>query len=822
MAVDPLRARLFAHDGEVRVVGLAGQEAISRPYHFDVHLLADADEGFARRILLTPMSLVLGHGDDAGRVVHGVVTACEATGRRAGGAPAFLVRMEPRLALLRHRRTSRIFQDMTAREIVEEVLALSRVPNRWQLLRDLPRRVYCAQYDETDHDFVARLCASEGIFFLFDQPGDADTGAAETLVLCDCVEGYAPIEGRPELRFRPLDEAGSSLTAEEDHVHAFGLRHAARPRRVLLRSFDFERPPIPQRDAESLDRATAPDDLDSMRAFVDGGATIYEHAHAREQALLSPIPAKLALDAEAADAALAEAESGCRRLAPGRRFRLVDHVVPELDGEYAVVSCSHEATSPQGARDGQPIYRNRFTAVPASVPFRPPRPRRTVRQTLETATVVGPRGQEIHTDELGRVKVQFHWDLQGKRTDRSSCWLRVVQPWAGSGYGTHFLPRVGMEVLVGYIDGDADRPVVMGCLHNGLNATPHSLPQDFERSGIKTWTTPDGKGGHELLFDDRAGAELVSLRSARTMDLSAAENMAVRAEGNLRVVSGASRQDEVLGEASTTIRGDETRTIGGSRRASVAEHDSTEVGGTRQTTVRGDDVQRVEGIALHVFARSRATVIGALSGEEADEQLGVSGKYGVSSAREMKLESKTGVLLVCGDSKITLLPDRIVLDAPSIQIQAKDRIALVQGDPPAATLVLQGSASLAGGTVVAKGGGDGGGTLVLDAEAHLDGALVKLNCGSSGGAGAAVMRSQPEKNKVKFTVHREGLDADVETVTLVIATPGGEVVEKECPVGGSVELEGQEGEVFTVVETRVKGKAVPARKKSEATEGESR
>src|SRR5262249_32213610 len=160
--------------------------------------------------------------------------------------------------------------------------------------------------------------------------------------------------------------------------------------------------------------------------FVDTASTIYEHQQTREQALLSPIPAKIALEAETADAALADAETSCRRLLPGRRFRLLDHDLPEFDGEYAIVSCTHEAFSAQWAPAGQPLYRNRFTAVPASVPFRPERPRRVVRQTLETATVVGPQGQEIYTDEFGRIKVQFHWDLEGSFTDRSSCWLRVV------------------------------------------------------------------------------------------------------------------------------------------------------------------------------------------------------------------------------------------------------------------------------------------------------------------------------------------------------------------------------------------------------------
>src|SRR6185437_13658773 len=219
-----------------------------------------------------------------------------------------------------------------------------------------------------------------------------------------------------------------------------------------------------------------------------------------------------------------EAETAGRRLVPGRRFRLVEHSLPELDGEYVVTSCEHECHTPNWAVEGKPVYRNRFRAVPASVPFRAERPLRKVRQSLETATVVGPVGEEIYTDESGRVKVQFHWDLQGKFNDKSSAWLRVVQPWAGTGYGAQFLPRIGHEVLVGYVDGDADRPIVLGSLHNGVNQTPFTFPRDKTQSGIKTWTSPDGQGGHELIFEDKAGSEIVALRSCRTLALVGAED----------------------------------------------------------------------------------------------------------------------------------------------------------------------------------------------------------------------------------------------------------------------------------------------------------
>jgi type VI secretion system secreted protein VgrG len=817
MTTDPFALSLPALAMDLQVTTVAGEEAMSAPYRFDIGVLVDGDDGFARRALGAAALLTMQFDGAVVRTVHGIVSACQITGRTESGAAISTLRLVPRMSLLKKRRTSRIFQDLTTRQIVDQVLTFSRVASRWQIARELPIRAYCVQYDETDYAFVTRLCASEGIFFTFDHPIDA-SAAGEVLVLADSANAYASIDGQPDLRFRPTGADGSAMRIEEDHLQAFGLRHATRTKRVLLRRFDFEKPPIPRLDSADIGRSAPLSDLESMRAFVDGGSTTYEHQHTREEALLDPIPAQLALEAETADAALAEAETACRRVQPGRRFRMVEHSLPELDGEYVAISCSHECHSPRFAKGGEPVYRNRITAVPAAVPFRPKRPRQMVRQTLETAAVVGPPGQEIHTDEYGRIKVQFHWDLQGTFTDQSSCWLRVAQPWAGSGYGVQFLPRVGSEVLVGYVHGDADRPVVLGSLHNGLNSTPFSFPRDLTRSGIKTSTSPGGGGGHELMFEDRAGAELVALRSNRTMKITAAEDASLGADRDLRVTAGGNRTDEVLGDVAVTVNGAENRTTDGARHTVVGGNDALNVKGQRDELIGGDELHRVGGVSFHLLGGPRSTIVGTDSHEAADDFLTVSGEYRAASARAMSFTSKEQIRLVCGDSKLTLFPDHILIESPHIQLQAKERIALVQGDPPEATLVLAGSASLGGGTVTVAAGGKDAGKLFLDAEAHLDGALVKLNCGAGGGAGAKVLHETEEKGKVRFAVLREGLPPEIMSVTLVIATPSGEVVERTCPVGGIVEMEGKRGDVFTVVETRVGHKSVSMHKKANAPE----
>jgi hypothetical protein len=299
------------------------------------------------------------------------------------------------------------------------------------------------------------------------------------------------------------------------------------------------------------------------------------------------------------------------------------------------------------------------------------------------------------------------------------------------------------------------------------------------------------------------------------MALVAAQDSTLSADHDLRIAAGGDRTDEVLGDASTRIVGNERRTTDGGRRSDVGRDELLHVRGRREVNVDGNDVHRVKGLAMQVVTGSRTTVVGADPHEPGSDQLGVSGRYGVSSVDEMRLTSERKVTISCGKSTITLHPDSIVIDSPTIQLQAAARIALVQGDGPAALLTLQGSAALGGGTASVFGGGKPGAPparLFLDTEAHLDGVLVKLNCGPLGGGSGSPIKEQDPTGPVRFTVLRDGIPPEITSVTLVIATPTGEVVERVCEVGGSVTMEGKVGEVFTVVETRVGDATVPVQK----------
>ena len=362
------------------------------------------------------------------------------------------------------------------------MLAPHGVQRRWDLTRALPTRVYCVQHHESDLAFVLRMLAEEGIFFRFDHP-EVDGASAlsrEVLVLSDAAEKVPPIAGVDRLPFRESID-GEALRSDDAFVSSFRSRRIVAATQVLLRDFDFVHPRYEQRSlTEPLVRSARPD-LDGR---LPSSLGVYEHKMEYEEPDLEGHDSARYLEQLRASSTMHDGESRCVRLRPGRAFSLAESDPPRLDGRYTVTRVEHEGRAPElapGSESG--VYRNRFSSVRAEVPYRPGRPERRIRQVTETATVVGPAREEIHADAHGRVKVQFHWDLDGKANERSSCWIRVSQPWAGPGWGHQFIPRIGMEVVVTFLGGDLDRPLITGTVYNAVNSPGCNRRQIPDRLG---------------------------------------------------------------------------------------------------------------------------------------------------------------------------------------------------------------------------------------------------------------------------------------------------------------------------------------------------
>ncbi|OWP50116.1 type VI secretion system tip protein TssI/VgrG [Pseudomonas nitroreducens] len=415
---------------------------------------------------------------------------------------------------------NRVFQNLATSDIVTTVFkALGFTDFRLSLTGSYEPREYCVQYGETDFAFVSRLLEEEGIFWFF-----THEEGKHTLVLADSNDAFPPIPNGPEVPY-----LGQEIGVRELH----GIRSAQYCLQAVAGTYSAT-------DYEFTTPATS---LYSQAQAEAGPRAQYEHpggytAKARGDALT-----KQRVDGLRSQEKRLIGESDCRWLVPGHWFTLTGHDDASLNIDWVLTSVTHEADHEH--------YRNRFEAIPKATAYRPPRTTPKPRMHTQTAKVVGKAGEEIWTDQYGRIKIQFPWDLEGKNDEASSCWVRVVLPWSGKGFGMQFIPRIGQEVIVTFIDGDPDRPLVTGCVYNGDNALPYALPENQTQSGIKTNSSKGGGGFNELRFEDKKDAEEVFLQAQKDLKVN------------------------VLNDSTATIGHDETLTVQNARTRTVKEGDET-------------------------------------------------------------------------------------------------------------------------------------------------------------------------------------------------------------------------------------------------------
>ncbi|MFO0606920.1 MAG: type VI secretion system tip protein TssI/VgrG [Polyangiales bacterium] len=435
-----------------------------------------------------------------------------------GGRRRARVTFVPAAWALTRRVDSRIFQDRSTPEIVQSVVKDAGLPAQSlasKLTREYPKREYCVQYRESDYHFVARLLEEEGISWHFRHDGEA-----EVLTLTD--SDSAPLCPTLDRRAVPFSPPQSELNPVEV-VRSFDFAKELRATGFTARDYDFTRPQAeldltrehPRGEPGERPRYEFPGRF-TLGGYDEGGHAYTTHDGGAR--------AETGWHEEHGREAAGAGTGNVTGFMPGRAFELVGHEHGDLDRRYLLTRVVHHLHAPEvllaegdaRAAAGLDRYRNEFEATPREVHHVPERrtPRPTVLAT-QTATVTGPAGEEIHTDFHGRVKVQFHWDRKGARDEKSSCWIRVAQQWAGAGWGFQFIPRVGMEVVVQFIEGDPDRPLVTGCVYNGTHTTPYPLPDEKTRSAIKSSSSPGGGGYNELRFEDLAGREEVYLHAQR-------------------------------------------------------------------------------------------------------------------------------------------------------------------------------------------------------------------------------------------------------------------------------------------------------------------
>jgi type VI secretion system secreted protein VgrG len=545
---------------------------------------------------------------EGARLWTGVCSAMDQTRVEPTGLSTYELTIVPTLWLLTQRRNNRLFQHVAIPDIVARVLAEWGIEPVWRIRRDrYPKLELRVQYGETDHDFVRRLLEEAGITLSF--VAHAERGSE--LVLDDEPQAAELRAGLP-LPF--LDSPGQAAAGEKEYVTAVRFGQDVKPGRVTIRDFDFRRP-----------RLT----LESQAPAAAGEEARYEQYRYEPSAFLRELPPEAALTTAtpvADDRGVARFEDAhgtaqARRdlegirgpyrhlsfqtnaldLTPGRIFSMIGHPRRELavDRRLLVVSMRLEGAPGEDWHLGG-------KALLASDPYRPPRstPRPRIQGT-QSALVVGPPGEEIYTDEIGRVRVQFHWDREGKRDPLSSIWMRVSQGWAGSGYGVFSVPRVGHEVLVDFLDGDPDSPIVVGRVFNAVAQVPHALPANKTVSTWRSESSPGGGGFNEIRFEDAAGREMIFEHAQR--------------------------------DRNTIVRNDERLAVGGTSTRLVQDHDATVVGGDRAHVVALNEV-RATGLS-----RTEATggnVNAAVGGDEAHL---VGGRFSVTMGRGLSRRLADGI-----------------------------------------------------------------------------------------------------------------------------------------------------------------------------------
>ena len=527
-----------ASGGDLRVVGFSGTEALSGLFGFRVEL-AGGDVDMAA-MLDKPATLRI-EGVEAPRFISGVISSFEYIGQTRG-LQLYEAQIVPWIWRLQHRHDCRIFQGQSTPEILRAVLVGAGMASedlRFELLSEYAPRDYCVQYRESDLDFMSRLMEEDGVFYFFEHREDG-----HVLVMGDYPGAHPPISGAPGLWFEP---PGGTL-AEREHVREFRFGERVRPGKVSLRDFNLHKP------ATAMEVAQAGKVRSELEVYQYPGEYQDPGQGAPHQGASQ---AKLRLEALQAHRRAGTGSSDCARITAGHTLKLLGHPRHELDGEYRVTRVSHVGQQPQVLDQdaaGEFSYRNEFVVTERSQAFRcesnTPRP---VMRGLQTATVVGPEGEEVFTDEHGRVKVQFHWDRRDLHDETSSCWVRVSQLWAGNGWGAMFLPRIGHEVLVDFIEGDPDRPVVTGRVYHGENRPPYPLPDEKTKTTIQSESSVGGGGFNELRFEDRKGAEEVFIHAQRDLN------------------------EVVLNNNSRTVSCDQTFSVGGNQSFTVTKNRSLTV-----------------------------------------------------------------------------------------------------------------------------------------------------------------------------------------------------------------------------------------------------
>jgi len=679
----------------LQVKSIAGKEKLSGLFKFQVDLISQTGNLDFKKVVGQKVTAKLSIDDDGKlgdggyRYFNGIVTEFSYLGQEFEDVFRYRAVMRPWFWMLTRTTDCRIFQNMTVPDIVKEVFKLNNMVDFKLNLKAIYRDwEYCVQYNESDFNFISRLLEQEGIYYYFKHED-----GKHVLTLVDDLSAHGDYPGFGSIVYNPGFAQGAVV---ENSVRYFAETRNIQPSTYTIQDYDFKNP-----------------GADLLAKYQNRPAG-YEYP--LEQPEIFDYPGEYVLRDQGnsyAEIRLQElqcqwermnARGFCRGFAPGFTFTLKESPRDELNKKYLTVSIKHEMQNDdyragqgsfgKGKEEEINTYKCEIEVIDAvNTRFRPPRvTRKPIVRGPQTAMVVGKAGDEIYTDEFGRIKVQFHWDRYGGRDENSSCWMRVSQLWAGTKWGGIHIPRIGQEVIVNFLEGDPDRPLITGSVYNANCMPPYELVTNKTQSGIKSRSTLQGTADNfnEIRMEDKIGEEELYIQAEKNENILV-KNDKTESVGNNETISIGNDREESVGH-------DEAITVGNDRKENVGNNEDLNVGNNRTRNVGVDESVTVGGKRDHSVGGNESVTVGgnqsvSIKGAHAvgvdgnrgvtvggDHSFTVSGDEKRDISGKVVIKAGNSILLECGGASISLKANGdIKIAGKTIKIDGSSTIDVKSG-----------------------------------------------------------------------------------------------------------------------------------------------
>ncbi|MET0026319.1 MAG: type VI secretion system tip protein TssI/VgrG [Candidatus Thiodiazotropha sp.] len=689
---------------ELLILRMEAREEQGRLFEFTVDLLSDNESIVHDDLLGMPMTVEMDLVEGSKRYFNGYVSRFTQIGHIAYFAH-YRATLRPWLWFLTRTSDCRIFQNKRVPDIIKDVFRDNGFTDFEDRLTDSYREwEYCVQYRETDFNFVSRLMEQEGIYYYF-----THVSGKHTLILCDDYSAHAPLEAYSEVPYIPQTEAGSSRW--RDYIYSWHFTKSVQPGRYAHTDYDFKKP-------KSDLSVNAPE----PRSYSYSDFEIYDYPGEYEETGDGDTYARHRIEEIQGGYEVLEGEANARGLCAGGLFTLTDHPRGDQNREYLITATTCYLHSdafesvPEIAE--APLFICEFRCADSKGKFRTTRttPKPMV-QGPQTAVVVGKAGEEIYTDEYGRVKLQFHWDRYGGRDESSSCWVRVAQVWAGKNWGAMHIPRIGQEVIVEFLEGDPDRPIITGRVYNADQMPPYGLPANMTQSGIKSRSSKGGSGENfnEIRFEDKKGDEQVYIHAEKNQDNVVENNETTQVGVNRTENVGNDETISIGHDRTEDVGNNETISIGVDRTETVGSNETVTIGSNRTVNIGSNKTEIVGINKTETIGAAKALTIGA--GYQVTVGAGMNETVGGARASQVGASEAVTIAKSCsltvGDARavsvaksnnLAVGEDYNITVGKTLSIEAADEIVIKTGKA-SITMKKDGTIILDGKNITVKGSG---------------------------------------------------------------------------------------------------------------------